>query len=359
MTSSRQNRRTAGVLSAATLAASCLFLSSFGSVSPAHAAETEPGVTFRGTETSPATATVWMGVTVVVRDVEDPTKFIPGATLTIKTVQPALHGTSDACGADNATTTTESTDQSGGVLFVQRASNFHSGHFAPEGDPYWGYHCVILDSLPEGYEPVGFTSMEEGDPVHPEAAELRSAGASLPFELLYSGNSNGPFSFTTTFWAREKPGEVDPEEPKVVLPVAPVLEDAQCDAVPEISIPEVEGVEYAKTSTADDTVAVTATPKEGYVFQGEQSASWTFDVSVTPCDEEGEEEEEEEELPLTPPTTEKPSPEKPGTSQPEGTKPAGELAQTGFLAPLPLVSSIVMFLIGAGAATKKFGLLHK
>lgn len=315
---------------------------------PAFAVEDVPASDDNETDSKVASTTVWMALHVVVRDVEDPTHLIPGATLKLNFVQPGIHGTTDACLAENAISQTGITDRTGLATHMTRASNFHSGNFVEPGDDLWGYQCITLESLPENYEPVGFSAMEPGTPQIPGIAPRQAVGASLPFELIYDRTAEDPFNFTTTFWVRELPGEVSPEEAQIAYPVAPTLEAAACDEVPTLTIPTVTGVRYQRQDHPDANATVTATPEEGYFFESAQELTWDFDLAVSECEEGGE-------IPLTP------APPAPGTPNPGKPSPStgvDHLAETGVSSYLPLVAAIAVFLLGAGAATKRTSLFH-
>lgn len=67
-------------------------------------------------------------------------------------------------------------------------------------------------------------------------------------------------------------------------PEAPTLTEATCDALAELSIPEVEGVVYSHESGTVNpgTLTVTASPAEGYVFADDAVTEWSFTVDAVP-----------------------------------------------------------------------------
>lgn len=95
-----------------------------------------------------------------------------------------------------------------------------------------------------------------------------------------------------------------------VTTIAPTL--TWDEKTPIVTIPDVEGVIYI-SERVDNTITVTATPEEGYLFTEDSATTWEFDVTpevesipATPL-EPGKPAEPEDKTPLTPLVPAKPS----------------------------------------------------
>lgn len=83
------------------------------------------------------------------------------------------------------------------------------------------------------------------------------------------------------------------EEPTLVTPLPPTFEDPCGPDNVVVTVPEMEGVIYA-TTTEGGTVAVTATPAEGYAFTEDSPTSWSYSDTDEACETPEEPEEPEE-----------------------------------------------------------------
>ena len=138
-----------------------------------------------------------------------------------------------------------------------------------------------------------------------------------------------------------------------VTPEPPVLIPAECDALAELQVPEVEGVVYDTESgpVNPGVFTVTATAADGYVFTEGADAEWEFEVQAEPgCPGE----------PGTPGEPGVPgqpgAPGEPGGSG--GMVPAGNqggLPVTGSSTPAVVLWGLLMLLVGGAAvwATRK------
>ena len=67
-----------------------------------------------------------------------------------------------------------------------------------------------------------------------------------------------------------------------VMPVAPTLEEADCGVEKSLSLPMIEGVDYAETRDGN-VITVTAIATDGHVLSEGVETTWTFDVTPAPC----------------------------------------------------------------------------
>ncbi|XBH21080.1 hypothetical protein V5R04_12785 [Jonesiaceae bacterium BS-20] len=139
----------------------------------------------------------------------------------------------------------------------------------------------------------------------------------------------------------------------VATPEAPTLGTAECGIVPEVVLPVTEGITYDVQQEGMSWV-ITAEAAEGYELAAESATSWTLEFTVAACTivpadpvDPGETEDPvDEEKPVI---TDKPTTEDKLVVQQKPANPKGTLADTGVNVTGPLVMSLSLLLLGAGA----------
>lgn len=150
----------------------------------------------------------------------------------------------------------------------------------------------------------------------------------------------------------------------VATPEAPTLGTAECGVIPEVVLPDTEGVSY-DVQQEGMSFLVTAEPVEGYELAVESDTSWTLEFTVNACeltpaqpvepedtedtDNPGDEESDETEDSDEPILTEKDETEDDLVVQQKPVKDKDKLADTGVSFTGPVTVTLGLVLLGAGA----------
>ncbi|MDO5030783.1 MAG: LPXTG cell wall anchor domain-containing protein [Corynebacterium sp.] len=103
-----------------------------------------------------------------------------------------------------------------------------------------------------------------------------TAGTEVRF-VIGSYNPKNPLPKMTVYGKSAAPALTE------VTPAAPTVADSgQCDVPKTVTIPQVDGVIYSRQDNGD-TVVVTATPADGYVFPAGTQTRWEFNIAAEPC----------------------------------------------------------------------------
>lgn len=148
-----------------------------------------------------------------------------------------------------------------------------------------GRHVAVSVAAEDGGDVAGWVVIKVGDwsktvRVTPTSLRLDTEvtvpwNVEGPLEVEYIPHDNlvEPATFTGANF----------ELGTAVLPESPVFDDSECGVAPTVTLPDVDGVEYALVK--EGTLwSVTATPTEGFYFENEsQTVTWNYDGSIPVC----------------------------------------------------------------------------
>ncbi len=169
---------------------------------------------------------------------------------------------------------------------------------AEEGDDPCDQYGYNKFNTASGSQELEWGSMKWGDDAgdldgNPDTTELSyeiDPGFAVEF-CIKAGNIDNTFSgpvFGSGFISHPNPdiSHVGWRLVPVATPEEPTFVDADCDDpdASAVNLPETEGVDYTTTGTVapGETVTVTATPQDGYVFEPGVTTSWEHTFATVP-----------------------------------------------------------------------------